>query len=437
MLRVQKMVNNSPAVALDGRMTRSQAMFGAVDQCEVLPDVAGISALLEFNRCAAACGVAPAMPAAWRCLASACPAAWVAGAWRQNVASNLTPPPPHSLPFSSADAVNRHPMAISGSEAPASRPTAHRSKRRRGEVELTDEQPVQQEAEPAAAAAQLEDDAEPADAAQPERRCSRRQAAAGVLRAVAAVRALDDRLEPAPARPLPEAAAMESRAAKKRRVTGFLGDLAAAAAATAAAEAAEAAAVVDEVAGEAAGTSAQAAEAAVELPPHLVATRALLKEKQANNRKRIESVKRRNGTPKDFCVGAAVLLKLPKCGKVGTTIDRNRITCRVVGTTKPFGHIMYRLRCNAGVLDRTFPAGSLEMAPPKSAAELRFEGVAVEGVKKATPAEAVAAQAGGAATASCRCRGTCSTRCPCMKHGVVCSRNCGCKACQGANCGNY
>jgi hypothetical protein len=334
-------------------------------------------------------------------------------------------------------------MAISGWEAPASRAAAQRSKRRRGEVELTDEEPVEQEAEPAAAAGQLEDAAELADA-QPERRSSRRQAAAGVLRAVAAVRALDDRLEQAPARLeqapallLPQPAAMESKAAKKRRVTGFLGDLAAAAAAAAATEAAEAAAAVDEAAGETAGTSAQAAGAAVELPPHLVTTRAMLKEKQANNRKRIESVKRRNGTPKDFCIGAAVLLKLPKCGKVGTTIDRNRITCRVVGTTKPFGHIMYRLRCNAGVLDRTFPAGSLEMAPPKSAAELRFEGTAVEGVKKATTAEAVAAQAGGAATASCRCRGTCGVRCPCMKHGVVCSRSCGCKACQGANCGNY
>ena len=53
-LRVQKMVNNSPAEALDGRMTRSQAMYGAVDQCEVLPDVNGISELLQFSRCAAA-----------------------------------------------------------------------------------------------------------------------------------------------------------------------------------------------------------------------------------------------------------------------------------------------------------------------------------------------------------------------------------------------
>ena len=69
MLRVQKMVNNSPAEALDGRMTRSQAMYGAVDQCEVLPDVTGISELLQFSRCAAHQG-----RCCVGCLAPACPA---------------------------------------------------------------------------------------------------------------------------------------------------------------------------------------------------------------------------------------------------------------------------------------------------------------------------------------------------------------------------
>ena len=36
------MVNNSPAEALDGRMTRSQAMYGAVDQCRSPEDSAAL-----------------------------------------------------------------------------------------------------------------------------------------------------------------------------------------------------------------------------------------------------------------------------------------------------------------------------------------------------------------------------------------------------------
>ncbi len=34
---VQKMLNNEPAEALGGQMTRSQAMYGRLDHCVVLP----------------------------------------------------------------------------------------------------------------------------------------------------------------------------------------------------------------------------------------------------------------------------------------------------------------------------------------------------------------------------------------------------------------
>lgn len=49
-LQVQKMINNRPARALGGRMTRSQALFGALDQCSVLPKVEWLAELLQLNR---------------------------------------------------------------------------------------------------------------------------------------------------------------------------------------------------------------------------------------------------------------------------------------------------------------------------------------------------------------------------------------------------
>jgi len=49
-MRVQKMINNRPCVALGGRMTRSQALFGVVDACPVLPDADFLIKLLQFER---------------------------------------------------------------------------------------------------------------------------------------------------------------------------------------------------------------------------------------------------------------------------------------------------------------------------------------------------------------------------------------------------
>ncbi|PSC68074.1 dehydroascorbate reductase [Micractinium conductrix] len=59
-------------------------------------------------------------------------------------------------------------------------------------------------------------------------------------------------------------------------------------------------------------------------------------------------------------------------GKVGTsTIQRKRLTCRVVGVAEQTGK--YHLRCNTGLLKGTYGGGEvLRPAPAESAAELNF-----------------------------------------------------------------
>ncbi|PSC68719.1 CTR type copper ion transporter isoform B [Micractinium conductrix] len=68
----------------------------------------------------------------------------------------------------------------------------------------------------------------------------------------------------------------------------------------------------------------------------------------------------------------AVLLKPASMGKVGTsTIQRKRLTCRVVGVAEQTGK--YHLRCNTGLLKGTYGGGEvLRPAPAESAAELNF-----------------------------------------------------------------
>ena len=65
-------------------------------------------------------------------------------------------------------------------------------------------------------------------------------------------------------------------------------------------------------------------------------------------------------------------LKPASMGKVGTsTIQRNRLTCRVVGVAEQTGK--YHLRCNTGLLKGTYGGGEvLRPAPAESAAELNF-----------------------------------------------------------------
>ena len=176
--------------------------------------------------------------------------------------------------------------------------------------------------------------------------------------------------------------------------------------------------------------------AAVELPPHLIGTRAAVAAAQVKRAERCASQRRRKGEPKNFNIGDAVLLKPPKMGKVGKTIGPNRLVCRVVGTTQCFkGVIKYKLRCNAGVLGDTWAPHQLRLAPAAAAAKLQFSGTDVTGVPKVTVTAAMKELSGGGV--HCRCRSACGNNCACKKAGVTCGRHCGCKSCKGMNCGNY
>ena len=88
------------------------------------------------------------------------------------------------------------------------------------------------------------------------------------------------------------------------------------------------------------------------------------------NRQRIRSQGGKGGA--EFDIGDAVLLKPASMGKVGTsTIQRKRLTCRVVGVAEQTGK--YHLRCNTGLLKGTYGGGEvLRPAPAESAAELNF-----------------------------------------------------------------
>lgn len=89
----------------------------------------------------------------------------------------------------------------------------------------------------------------------------------------------------------------------------------------------------------------------------------------ARNRQRIKSQGGKGGAT--FEIGDAVLLKPSKMGKMGTTIQKKRLTCRVVGLAEVEGK--YHLRCNTGRLAGTYSGGEeLRPATAASAAELTF-----------------------------------------------------------------
>lgn len=89
----------------------------------------------------------------------------------------------------------------------------------------------------------------------------------------------------------------------------------------------------------------------------------------ARNRQRIRNQGGKGGA--EFEIGDAVLLKPLKMGKVGTNIDRKRLTCRVVGVAEQTGK--YHLRCNTGLIKGTYGGGEeVRPAPAASAAKLTF-----------------------------------------------------------------
>ena len=276
------------------------------------------------------------------------------------------------------------------------------------------------------------------EAAHPARRSRREGAGAHLQQLLAEEVGAEDLVAAAPVRATPRraaaagaAAAAAAAVALQRPMSGRqlerLFDLAEAA------EAIETEAVVEAVEAPTAGSSPPA----LQLPAHLVAVRAEVREQRRKSARRVAKARSSTGVVKVFNVGDAVLLLPPKGGRVGSTIDRKRLVCRVVAVTNGFGLARYRLRCNAGVLEKTHAAASLEKANERLAAELRFDGVEWRGMKTIKPKAALAAQQNGAATVDCRCRGPCGKNCACKKARVLCSRNCGCKACKGANCGNY
>ena len=152
-------------------------------------------------------------------------------------------------------------------------------------------------------------------------------------------------------------------------------------AAGAAAAAAAAAGEVQHAAGPA-GEAQQAAggagEPAFQLPAHLQKARAATLAAQQKRAARVEN-SRQGPPPSPFRKGDNVTLWVEAKGRVGRSVDRKRLPCRVVGVKHAFGkQIRYTLRCNAGVLKRTYAEG-VEAATAADAAALTFRGSAGSG----------------------------------------------------------
>ncbi|PSC74026.1 KRAB-A domain-containing 2-like [Micractinium conductrix] len=307
-LTVMQMVNNSPTSALGG-MAPTKALFGTLPSNMNLPLLDDIVRLLGFTSSAEA-----------------------------NDAD--TPP------------------------APATRKgSAAQPKRRRTLSELV--LPSDSEDEASDDAALDEATLQIAATASPLGRRSTRTHAGGRLSQLVADELLDEAGE-VPTSALPQrATAMRSPSGKRRAATSLLNQLAAIAAECDAAEELD---KVDD-SSDGAGTSADA-EAAAILTAHHGAHQEQVLALHVRNRQRIRSQGGKGGA--EFDIGDAVLLKPASMGKVGTsTIQRKRLTCRVVGVAEQTGK--YHLRCNTGLLKGTYGGGEvLRPAPAESAAELNF-----------------------------------------------------------------
>ncbi|PSC75634.1 hypothetical protein C2E20_1435 [Micractinium conductrix] len=305
---VMQMVNNSPTSALGG-MAPTKALFGTLPSNMNLPLLDDIVRLLGFTSSAEA-----------------------------NDAD--TPP------------------------APATRKgSAAQPKRRRTLSELV--LPSDSEDEASDDAALDEATLQIAATASPLGRRSTRTNAGGRLSQLVADELLDEAGE-VPTRALPQrATAMRSPSGKRRAATSLLDQLAAIAAECDAADELD---KVDD-SSDGAGTSADA-EAAAILTAHHGAHQEQVLALHVRNRQRIRSQGGKGGA--EFDIGDAVLLKPASMGKVGTsTIQRKRLTCRVVGVAEQTGK--YHLRCNTGLLKGTYGGGEvLRPAPAESAAELNF-----------------------------------------------------------------
>ena len=184
--------------------------------------------------------------------------------------------------------------------------------------------------------------------------------------------------------------------------------------------------------------AAEAAAACPPMPVHLLATRSRVAAAQVKNRERIAAQRRPRGEPKNFTVGDAVLMMPQKCGRVGKAVGRNRLVCRVVAVTRPFGVTLYRLRSSAGVVEGLHLADRLCSAPLSLASELNFSGTDWKGLPVVSVKVAMAAQSSsGKPAVRCACRKGCGPSCSCRKSNALCGRHCGCVTGSGASCTNH
>ena len=184
--------------------------------------------------------------------------------------------------------------------------------------------------------------------------------------------------------------------------------------------------------------AAEAAAACPPMPVHLLATRSRVAAAQVKNRERIAAQRRPRGEPKNFTVGDAVLMMPQKCGRVGKAVGRNRLVCRVVAVTRPFGVTLYRLRSSAGVVEGQHLADRLCSAPLSSASELNFSGTDWKRLPVVSVKVAMAAQtSSGKPAVRCACRKGCGASCSCRKSNARCGRLCGCETGCGASCRNH
>lgn len=283
--------------------------------------------------------------------------------------------------------------------------------------------------------------AESAQAAGPPRRSQRQRAGYGIAAAVQAELCSDsDAEDAAAAGQAPTAGAGPSTAAGRSATPSPPGGLLhLAAAAALEEEMSDEEGVAAAAMGLEAGPSSQQ-PAEIQLPSHLAPARERCLAQQTENWNKMEAGGSSGaGKGRRYQLGEAVLFFPPKCGAAGgRPIGRKSITCRVVGIppARQYGAGgNYRLRCNSGVIQGTFPARNLKKANAQLAAELQFADSEVAGVPVVSLAAAKSAHLSNGIL-HCRCRASCSAGCPCKLAKALCGRHCRCSHGKGANCGN-
>jgi hypothetical protein len=193
-----------------------------------------------------------------------------------------------------------------------------------------------------------------------------------------------------------------------------------------------------------AGAAAAPSSPSQELSSHpvrsnLTAARERAAAAGVKNRQRIAGQHKPNGEPKDFQVGDAVLLALPR--GVHSGLADSKLICRIVQINDYRGTpSRFKLRCNTGLLKDTYTPSELSDGSA-AAADLSFtdtqrQGIPTVTVKEAASAAAAQRRQGRPAQATCGCKSGCNARCPCRKNNRLCSRDCKCKAHKGS-CENY